>query len=81
MDDGGKVGNALKLSTNNFTYDELLFLTSILKNKYNLTCSIQSAGAKSQYYIYIWVESMPDLVKIVKPYIVPCMKYKFGNHI
>ncbi|YP_008475154.1 hypothetical protein, partial (mitochondrion) [Candida theae] len=81
MDDGGKVGNAIKLSTNNFTYDELLFLTSILKNKYNLTCSLQSTGAESQYSIYIWVESMPDLVKIVKPYIVPCMKYKFGNHI
>ncbi|KAI5959324.1 hypothetical protein CANMA_004118 [Candida margitis] len=45
MDDGSKVGKGLKLSTNSFTHDELLFLISILKNKYNLTCSIQSAAA------------------------------------
>lgn len=81
MDDGAKVGKGLKLSTNNFTYDELLLLTNVLKYKYNLTCSIQSTGTKFQYHIYICVESMPNLVKIAKPYIIPSMKYKFGDHI
>ncbi|ULM64034.1 hypothetical protein (mitochondrion) [Candida margitis] len=81
MDDGSKVGKGLKLSTNSFTHDELLFLISILKNKYNLTCSIQSAGTNNQQHIYIWVESMANLVNIVKPYIIPSMKYKFGNYM
>ena len=76
MDDGAKVGKGLKFSTNSYTYNDCLLLIKVLYNKYNIKASIQSAGIKDQYIIYIWKESMEDLRKIVIPYIIPEMKYK-----
>lgn len=80
MDDGGKVGSGLKLATNNFTKLEVLRLCKILFVKYKLKATIQKAGDINnvQYIIYIPTESMPLLTSIVKPYIHPSMKYKFG---
>ena len=79
MDDGGKTGSGLKLSTNSFTYLECIKLVQVLFDNFNLKASIQSAGVPSQYIIYIWKESMPLLREIVKPYVHPSMKYKLGN--
>lgn len=76
MDDGGKVNKALKFSTNSYTYNDCLILVKALNENFNLKASIQSAGAKDQYIIYILKESMEDLRKIVYPYIIPEMKYK-----
>lgn len=78
MDDGSKVNKGLKLCTNSFSYDECLFLKNILHDKFALKASVQSAGDifKRQYYIYIWVESMPLLKNIVQDFIIPEMKYK-----
>lgn len=78
MDDGSKVGKGLKLSTNNFTYEECVYLINILYRKYNLKTSIQYSGKKDKYILYIWKESMQDLSKIVSPYIIPAMKYKIN---
>lgn len=76
MDDGCKVGQGLKLCTNSFTYNECLILVKIFSDNFNIKASVQSAGCKDQYIIYIWKESMYDLRKIVSPYIIPEMKYK-----
>ena len=76
MDDGTKIEKGLKLSTNNFTYDECNRLVSILYVNFELKASVQKAGADNQYIIYIWKQSMNDLVKIVSPYTIPEMKYK-----
>ena len=76
MDDASKVGKSLKFSTNSFTYDECIDLVKVLYKNFNLKSSVQSAGSKDQYIIYIWKESMNDLSKIVSPYIRPEMKYK-----
>ena len=76
MDDGSKVGKGLKFSSNCFTYDECLNLVKVLSKNFNLKASVQSAGAKDQYIIYIWKESMDDLRYIVSPFIIPEMKYK-----
>ena len=76
MDDGGKVGKSLKFATNSYTYNDCLILVKALNDNFNLKASIQLAGAKDQYIIYIWKESMEDLRKIVDPYIIPEMKYK-----
>lgn len=76
MDDGAKVGKGLKFSTNSFTYDECIYLVNVLDKNFNLKASLQSAGSKDQYIIYIWKQSMSDLSKIVSPYIIPEMKYK-----
>jgi len=76
MDDGSKVSQGLKLCTNSYTYSECLYLIKILNDKFELKASVQSAGAKNQYIIYIWKESMPLLRDIINPYIIPEMKYK-----
>lgn len=76
MDDGVKVAKGLKLCTNSFSYSDCLRLIQALHSNFNLKASIQSAGAKDQYHIYVWKESMENLSNIVSPYIIPDMKYK-----
>lgn len=76
MDDGSKVNKGLKFSTNSFTYNECLKLVGVLDKNFHIKASVQSAGSKDQYIIYVWKESMDDLRKIVSPYIIPEMKYK-----
>jgi ubiquinol-cytochrome c reductase cytochrome b subunit len=76
MDDGCKVGKGLKFSTNSFTYNECLILVKALYDNFQIKASIQSAGNNDQNIIYIWKESMGDLINIVSPYIIPEMKYK-----
>jgi ubiquinol-cytochrome c reductase cytochrome b subunit len=78
MVDGNKVGNSLKLCTNSFTFDECIRIIHILKNNFGLKASIQSAGKKDQYLVYILKESMVNLRNIVSPYIIPEMKYKLN---
>jgi ubiquinol-cytochrome c reductase cytochrome b subunit len=78
MDDGCKVGNSLKLSTNSFTFEECLILINILNDNFDLKASIQSAGKKDQYVVYILKESIDNLRNIVSPYIIPEMKYKLN---
>jgi ubiquinol-cytochrome c reductase cytochrome b subunit len=76
MDDGAKSGKGLKFCTNSFSYNECLILIKALNNNFNIKSSVQSAGTKDQYNIYIWKESMNNLRNIVSPYIIPAMKYK-----
>lgn len=78
MDDGSKVNKGLKFSTNSFTYNECLMLVNVLSENFNIKASVQSAGSKDQYIIYVWKESMSDLRNIVSPYIIPEMKYKIS---
>jgi ubiquinol-cytochrome c reductase cytochrome b subunit len=53
MDDGGKVGSGLKFATNSYSYSDCLFLVKILHDKFFIKASVQSAGVKDQYHIYI----------------------------
>jgi hypothetical protein len=53
MDDGAKVGKGLKFSTNSYTYNDCLLLIKALNSNFNLKASIQSAGSRNQYVIYI----------------------------
>lgn len=78
MDDGAKVGKGLKLCSNSFTQNECILLANTLQTKFNLKVTVQLAGSKNkdQYILYIWKESMPTLVEIVKPFIISEMKYK-----
>lgn len=78
MDDGSKVNKGLKFSTNSFTYNECLMLVNVLSENFNIKASVQSAGSKDQYIIYVWKESMNDLRNIVNPYIIAEMKYKIS---
>lgn len=78
MDDGSKVGKGLKLSTNSFSHAECILLVNVLYSNFNIKASVQSAGSKDQYVIYIWKESMDNLKNIVNQYIIPSMKYKLN---
>ena len=78
MDDGAKVGNSLKFVTNSFSYLDCFLIVKALNNNFNIKASIQLAGPKDQYMIYIWKESMTDLINIVSPYIIPEMRYKLN---
>ena len=80
MDDGGKSGSGLTLSTHSFTAEDIVRLSTFLTNFYGLKNSINSAGVENQYVIYIWKESMPKLVLLVYPYMVPGMIYKLGKY-
>ena len=81
QDDGGKSGSGLKIATNNFSYEEVLFLADILRKKYNLKVSVLKSGVLSQYVLYISKSSMNNLIEIVKPYFHPSMYYKLNGNI
>ena len=81
QDDGGKSGSGLKIATNNFSYEEVLFLADILRKKYNLKVSVIKSGVLSQYVLYISKSSMNNLIEIVKPYFHPSMYYKLNGNI
>jgi hypothetical protein len=53
MVDGAKVAQGLKLCTNSFSYNDCLLLIKALNSNFNIKASIQSAGQKDQYIIYI----------------------------
>lgn len=81
QDDGGAVSTGMKIATNCFTEKEVEILCLILKNKYNINATKQSAGYPNQYIIYILTESMPLLAKICKPYVHPSMYYKCNGYM
>ena len=76
MDDGSRSSGGVKFSTNSFTYEDVEFLGTVLKEKYNLDCTVQSAGVKNQYNLYILKNSMQDFNNIVRPYMVKSMERK-----
>jgi len=82
MQDGSRQKNqGISLATNSFTYEECIFLSKILTDKYNLKTSVVKAGHQDQWKISIWKQSMPDLVLLVKPHIIDEMKYKLEGYL
>lgn len=78
MQDGSRQQNQ---GVNSFTYEDCIYLSQILKDKYNLKTSVVKTGHDNQWRICIWKQFMKDLVSIVKPYIIEEMKYKFIGYI
>jgi ubiquinol-cytochrome c reductase cytochrome b subunit len=81
MDDGSVASSGLKIATNSFTQAEVQMLCDILKRKYNLMATINSAGVPNQYNIYISKYSMEALSNIVVPYMHPSMYYKINSYL
>jgi len=75
MDDGNRVGTGFRLNTQSFTEDENLFLIKILKEKFDLNCTINT-HSKGLYRIYITTKSMPNFKDLVSPYFHESMMYK-----
>nr|YP_009710606.1 LAGLIDADG homing endonuclease [Amanita bisporigera]QFZ98554.1 LAGLIDADG homing endonuclease [Amanita bisporigera] len=80
QDDGNRVSAGLQISTNCFTFQEVELLCKILNEKYQLSPKPQSAGVPNQYIIYFPKNSMNNLSKLVKPYMVPSMRYKLNSY-
>ena len=59
MQDGSRQGKqGISIATNSFTYQECTFLCNILKDKYNLKCTVVKTGYPGQWRISIWKQSM-----------------------
>lgn len=71
----------ISLATNSFSYEDCIYLSKILNEKFGLKTSVVKAGHIHQWKISIWKQSMSDLVLIVKPYIIDEMKYKFEGYL
>jgi hypothetical protein len=78
MGDGGLVNPGIRISTYNFNLQEVKFLVYLLKKLYNLDCTMQILKNGTQSSIYIEKKSVPELIKIVLPYIHNSMYYKLG---
>lgn len=76
MDDGGRCGQGLKLSTQGFPREDVELLIEVLKNKWDLQGNLNKSGKINQWIIYIPKSQIPKLQQLVSPFIVNSMKYK-----
>jgi hypothetical protein len=77
-DDGCWAKPGVRIAVNCFTLAEVELLVKILKDKFNLDCTIQLLKASNNYSIYIKSSSIFTLRELLLPYIHPSMKYKLG---
>lgn len=77
MDDGSRHGSGLHISVYAFTNQDVDKLMFTLQDKFNLKCSIHYNKDKKPR-IYIFKESMDNLISLVKPYFINKMLYKLG---
>lgn len=79
MDDGNgdKTKICFRISSYGFGYEGNILLQASLETNFNLPTRIYKDS--KGYYLWFPKSSALDLYQIVKPYIVPCMRYKFAN--
>lgn len=80
MDDGCYIKNrGIRIATLSYTYEEVLFLSQLITKKFNLITTIQKGNLiENTYQIYITKDSMPQLISLIQPFMVPSMFYKLG---
>lgn len=80
MDDGCYIKNrGIRIATLSYTYEEVLFLSQLITKKFNLKTTIQKGNLiENTYQIYITKDSLPQLIKLIKPFMVPSLFYKLG---
>jgi hypothetical protein len=80
MCDGEARHSGLRLCTNSFSIPDVVKLMNILLVKYQLECTLylKKQGGQTYPMIYIREQSMPQLQKIVLPYMDSSMLYKIG---
>jgi hypothetical protein len=82
MSDGTSNKYGLRLCTDSFTLNEVVLLINILKIKFDLNCTIHTLtnpkGIK-YYRIYFKADSMPKLINLISPYIIPFSNYKLSK--
>lgn len=85
MGDGWWSSNAILFSTDNFTFKEIELLGEILNKKYNICSTINKCNRHykddsivTQYRIRVGSKDVNKLINLIKPYVLPQMKYKLG---
>ena len=73
---GGRGG--IRIACNSFTLIEVEYLTTILRHKFDLDCTIQKIYIKDKYSIYIKKNSIIKLENLILPYLHVSMYYKLG---
>jgi len=77
MDDGSRHGDGLHISTYAFSSNDIDKLMFVLEDKFKLKCSIHYNKEKKPR-IYIFKESMSNLISLVSHYFIKEMLYKLG---
>lgn len=84
MDDGSynKLKQNIILCTDSYTKEDVERLIDVLRTKFNLSVGLVNYKLNKQghmtYRIRINKSSVPHLITLIKPYIVPSMAYKIG---
>ena len=78
MDDGGRSGQGVKISTESFTLEEVMILQNSIYDKFNISSTIQRH--KNKHILYFPKSELPVLSRYVKPYMIPCMHYKLNGY-
>jgi ubiquinol-cytochrome c reductase cytochrome b subunit len=76
MDDGTYHNSGVRIARNSFTKKEVIFISKILKNKFDLDTSLHKNQDK--YQLYFKANAMPRLKKLILPFMEPSMLYKLG---
>ncbi len=67
---------AVRISTNSFSFDEVQLLVSVLSAKFNLKCTVNKD--RDDFRVRICKESLPVLQALLKDTMPPMMMYKIG---
>ena len=82
MDDGGLGGNTvsgLVLDVSAFTVSEQFLIKEILNKKFHLKTSLHTYNKeKNHVKLYFKKESVEAFKALIRPYIIPSLKYKLG---
>lgn len=80
MGDGAKRNKGLVLCTDSYPLSDVIKLSNVLRIKYNLNTTI-TGFINNRPRIYIVPESMPNLIKLVKPYVLESCWYKLQLNV
>jgi len=82
MDDGSfnKIKGYVILCTDSYTKEDVVQLLFILSDKFKLSCALVELNKnnKTVYRIRINKSSVPYLICLIRPYMIPSMYYKLG---
>ena len=84
MDDGSIKSSkhrALIINTQSFSVPELKKLTTVLYEKYGIEMKLRKQSRKSIeiYQLITTSETVEKFVEVIRPYILPSMRYKLGK--
>ena len=76
MDDGSKDSNQIRINSQSFSEEDNQFLANVLWANLGIVTTINHD--KKFFRLRVAQSSMAKLIGLVRPYIIPCMLYKFS---